>query len=210
MASQTDTHHAEGTSSETQTESGVEHALTPGKNLHTQTQTHGGAHEDVGFPPFNPDTFAPQLIWLALTFGSLYLLMSRVALPRIGEIIEERDDRINRDLETAQRLKKETEKALGAYEQALKDARGNASEIARETREQLAQEVDIERKRVDAEINAKVSEAEASIKETQEKALASVNEIAGDVAGSLVSKLTGGKASSEELEAALNAAPSRA
>jgi len=205
MASQTDTHYAEGTSSQTQIESGVEHALAPGKDLHTQTQTHGGAHEDVGFPPFNPDTFAPQLIWLALTFGALYLLMSRIALPRIGEIIEEREDRIRRDLEIAGRLKTETEKALGAYEQALKDARGNASEIARETREKLAHEVDIERKRVDAETNAKVSEAEARIKETQEKALASVNEIAGDVAGSLVSKLTGGEVSTEEVDAALNA-----
>ncbi len=217
MANESDTQHAPGT---TATKSGddhttqmspADHAQHPAadhqkKEMHTSTEAHGGAHNDVGFPPFNAETFAPQLIWLALTFTVLYLILSRIALPRIGEIIEEREDRIQRDLETAERLKSETENALNAYEKALADARSNASEIAKETREKLSGEVDIERKRVDAEINAKVADAETRIAETQQKALASVNEIAGDVAKSLVSKLTGTDVSADEIQAALKAA----
>ena len=64
------------------------------------------------FPPLDPGTFAPQLIWLALTFGLLYLILKRVVLPRVGEVIEERGDRIKRDLAQAEKLKADTEKAL--------------------------------------------------------------------------------------------------
>ncbi len=80
-------------------------------------------HPDAGhakvFSPLDAGTFAPQLVWLALTFGLLYLLLKRFALPRVGEVIEERRDRIQRDLEKAEKLKAETAQALATYEQAL-------------------------------------------------------------------------------------------
>ena len=98
----------------------------------------------------------------------------------------------------------ETEKALNSYEQALADARGNAHEIASQTRDKLGAEVAGERKRVDDEINAKTVDAEKRIAETRQKALASVHEIAGDVAGTLVEKLIGGSVSADELAAAVN------
>lgn len=84
-----------------------------------------------GLPQLNANDFAPQLFWLAITFALLYVIMSRVALPRIGSVLEERKDKIQRDLATAERLKGETEKALEAYEKALADARANAAAIAR-------------------------------------------------------------------------------
>lgn len=202
MAGETDTHHADtheaGKSHDASGQAG--HA----GDLHTGTEAHGGAHHDVGFPPFDVTMFAPQLIWLALSFTVLYLLMSRIALPRIADIIEERGDRIKRDLGTAERLKSETEKALSAYEQALADARGNANEIAKQTRDKLGSEVDAERARVDAEINTKVADAEARILQTRRSALDSVNEIAGDVAGTLVEKLIGTSATADEVKAAVD------
>src|SRR5713226_4107678 len=79
-----------------------------------------------GFPPFDAHSFASQLIWLALTFIALYLLMSRVALPRIGSILEERRRHIEADLAEAQRLKGDSDAAIAAYEKALADARGRA------------------------------------------------------------------------------------
>ena len=104
------------------------------------------------FPPLDPGTFAPQLFWLALTFGLLYLLLKRFALPRVGEVIEERRDRIERDLAQAEKLKAETEQALANYEQALGEARAKASAIAKDMRDKLTAEVDEERAKVDAEI----------------------------------------------------------
>jgi len=173
--------------------------------VNTGTEVPHGAEHSGAFPPLDGSTFAPQIVWLAITFGALYLLLSRIALPRVGEIIEERRERVQRDLDSAERLKAETEKALAAYEQALADARANANAIAKENRDRLTQRVDAKQKQVDAEIEAKVSEAEKRIDQTRSKALASVGEIASDVVGDLVSSLVGTKPSADEIKAAISA-----
>ena len=79
-----------------------------------------------GFPPFDASTFASQLLWLAITFVALYLLMSRIALPRIGSILETRHQRVEGDLAEAQRLKDQSDAAIAAHEKALAEARGRA------------------------------------------------------------------------------------
>ncbi len=160
-----------------------------------------------GLPQLYAPDFAPQLIWLAITFGALYFILSRWSLPRITEVIEERRDRIQRDLDEAERLKGETEKAIAAYEQEIAAARGRASSIARETREKLAAEVEDERTRVDAQVNAKLTEAEKRITEMKAKALAQVNEIASDTAASIVEKLIGSEVSADEARRALEPVP---
>ena len=88
-----------------------------------------------GFPPFNPQTFASQLFWLAITFVLLYVLMARLALPRVGAIIDDRQKRIAGDLAEAERLKEQSDAAVAAYEKALADARARAQAIANETRD---------------------------------------------------------------------------
>ena len=162
----------------------------------------GAAHAKV-FPPLDRATFVPQLVWLAIAFGLLYLLLSRVALPRVGEVIEERADRIRRDLEQAEKLKAETAGALAAYEQALAEARGKAGGIIKTMRDGLTAEVDKERARVEAQIAQKVAEAEARIEQTKSRALASVNDIATETAGAIVKKLIDADVSKDELQKAL-------
>ena len=82
------------------------------------------------FPPLDHTTFVPQLVWLALTFGLLYVLLKRFALPRVSEVIEERRERIDRDLAKAEALKVETEQALATYERAIGEARARANALA--------------------------------------------------------------------------------
>ncbi len=91
----------------------------------------------TGLPQLNPADFSPQLIWLALTFVVLYLILARVALPRIGEVLDERRDRVQRDLDAAERFKTDTDAALAAYEKALSDAHGKASSMAKDVRDKL-------------------------------------------------------------------------
>ena len=165
----------------------------------TGTEAHGGGN----FPPFNPETFAPQLIWLALTFAALYYVLSRKALPRIADVLEERANRIKRDLDAAERLKGETDTALAAYEKALGDAKTNASGIAKDTRAKLSADVEREKASVDAQMNAKVAEAETRIAATKTKALASVNDIAASTAAAIVSQLIGHDATPDEVKRAL-------
>jgi len=166
---------------------------------------HDAGHTKV-FPPLHQPDFSPQIIWLAITFAALYLLLSRVVLPRIGEVIDERKDRIRRDLEAAERLKDETDKALQGYEKALADARGNASAIAKDTHAKLNAEVDAERQKVDATLNAKLADAERSIAATKDKAMQSVTDIAADTAAALASALSGQTITVDEAKRAVAAA----
>ena len=134
----------------------------------TGTTGHSAAGHVKVFSPLDAGTFVPQLVWLALTFGLLYLLLKRFALPRVGEVIEERRERIQRDLEKAEKLKAETQQALAIYEQALADARAKASALAKDVRDKLAAEIDKERAGVEAQIAAKLADAEAKRERDQE------------------------------------------
>src|SRR6187455_3781442 len=104
-----------------------------------------GGHKGA-FPPFAKETFASQLVWLAITFVALYLLISRIAVPRIGGIIDERAKRIEGDFAAAQQMKDESEAALAAYEKSLADARNRAQAIGAEVRDKLNAEADVNRK----------------------------------------------------------------
>jgi len=166
------------------------------------TTKDAGQHAKL-FPPLDPGTFAPQLIWLALTFGLLYLILKKVALPRIGEVIEERGDRVRRDLEQAEKLRADTEQALAHYEQALAEARTKAGAIAKGVRDTLNAEVEKERVKAEEQIARQLADAERRIAETKAKALASVGEIAADVAGAIVTRLIGTEVSKDEVRKAL-------
>jgi len=155
------------------------------------------------FPPLDVGTFAPQLVWLALTFALLYVMLKRVVLPRVGEVIEERSDRVKRDLAQAETLKAETANALVNYEQALSDARAQAGTIVKSMRDKLADEVGKERAKVDGQIAAKLAEAETRIAETKSRALASVGEIASEAAGTIVTRLIGAEPTKDEVKRAL-------
>ena len=163
----------------------------------------GAGHGGKVFPPLDSSTFVPQLVWLALAFGALYLLLARVALPRIGGVLAERSDRIQRDLGEAERMKTETDAALKAYEQSLSDARGKAQTIAKDTRDRIATQLDRDRQKADLENAAKIAEMEKRIASNKTRALASVNDIAADTAGSIVSKLLGRDIPADEIRAAL-------
>jgi F-type H+-transporting ATPase subunit b len=143
------------------------------------------------FPPFNKDTFASQLVWLAITFVLLYLLMSRLALPRVGGIIAARSGQIEGDLAEAQRLKGDTENAMAAYEKTLAEARANAQAIAAKTRDSLMAEAEGRRKTLEAGLHQKLEEAEKSIAATKTAAMGNVRSIATEAASSIVERLIG-------------------
>jgi F-type H+-transporting ATPase subunit b len=163
---------------------------------------HDGGHKGA-FPPLDPSTFVPQLFWLAIAFGLLYVLMKRVALPRVGEVIEDRRERIERDIAKAESLKIETEQALATYERALGDARTRASTIAKDMHASLVADVDAERAKLDGEIARKIADAEARIAQDKVRAMAGVGDIAAETARAIVAKLIGSEVSRDEVQQAL-------
>ncbi len=156
------------------------------------------------FPPFDATTFASQLLWLAITFAVFYYLMAKVALPRIGGILEGRRDRIAADLDQAERLKGESEDAAAAYEKALADARGRASAIADGARETAKSKADAQRTEVEDDLARKLAAAESRITEIKNQALAEVGSIAGDAAEAIVTRLIDAKLTAREVKDAVS------
>jgi F-type H+-transporting ATPase subunit b len=167
----------------------------------TSTEVPGGAHAHT-FPPFDKQTFPSQLLWLTLTFVALYLLMSRIALPRIDGILEQRRSRIDGDLAQARRLKGESDAAIAAYEKALADARARAQALLADSRQRQTAEVEAGRKALDATLNARIAEAERGIAATKTAALANVRDIATEAAAAIVERLIGMAPTSRDAVAA--------
>lgn len=163
----------------------------------------GDAKGGAGLPQLNPHDFAPQLFWLALTFGLLWWLMAKVALPKVGSVIEERAQRIQRDLDEATRLKVETEKALADYEASLASARGRASSIAKDIRDKLTAEVDGERAKVEKQMAGRLADAEKRIDDMKARAMTEVGQIAADTAEAIVGELQGKPAAKDEVAGAV-------
>ncbi|MGJ8571830.1 MAG: F0F1 ATP synthase subunit B [Hoeflea sp.] len=177
----------------------------PTEGTNSETGAHGGETAGGVFPPFDSSTFASQLLWLAITFGLFYMLMSKVIVPRIGGILEHRRDRIAQDLDEANRLKEEADNAIAAYEQELADARKKATAIAETAREKARAAADAERTSTEAELSAKMADAEKSITAIKTKALADVDTIAEDAATDMVKHLIGGTVTKAEVAAAIRA-----
>jgi len=114
-------------------------------------------------PQFNPEWFASQLFWLLLTFLVLYLLMSKVALPRVAEILQERQEKVSDDLAKAERMQAEAKEAYDAYEQRLHEARSQAQALLREANEAAAAEQARRQADFAKEMDARVVEAESRI-----------------------------------------------
>ncbi|MEO1397256.1 MAG: F0F1 ATP synthase subunit B [Pseudomonadota bacterium] len=156
------------------------------------------------FPPFQTETYPSQLLWLAITFGLFYYLMSKVALPRIASILEVRSDRIAQDLDEANRLKDESDAAIAAYEQDLAEARSRAHVIAQEARDKAKAEADTSREAVEADLASKLAVAEKSIAATRDAAMSEVSSIAESSAEEIVKQLLGGKVTKAEIAAAVS------
>lgn len=170
-----------------------------------QESTEIPADQGAAFPPFESDTFASQIIWLALTFGALYYLMSRMALPRVASILEVRRDRIATDLAEAQRLKDETDAAILAYETALAEARARANSIAAAARAEADARAAEDRRRIEADLSDQLAQSERRIADSKAQALTNVRSIAVEAAGEIVERLLGRSVGQAEVEQAVDA-----
>ncbi len=164
-----------------------------------------GSPHSAPFPPFERETFPSQLFWLAICFIALYVMTARLVRPRVGGIIEGRNQRIAGDLAEAGRLKSESEAAMAAYEKALSDARARAQTIAGETRDRLQGEADRNRKTLEDQLTVRLADAEKSIAATKNAAMVNVRGIAAEAAAAIVTRLAGVTAPESTIGAAVDA-----
>jgi F-type H+-transporting ATPase subunit b len=164
-------------------------------------------HEATGgFPPFDTTTFPSQLFWLVVTFAALFVVMWRVAGPRINGVITTRRDKINGDIAEAQKHRGDAEAASAAYQTALAAARARANAHAEETRTRISGEIDKAKAEADARAHEATAKAEASIQAMRADAKTSVINAARDAAIEIVAHLTGETVSADDAAAAVKAA----
>jgi len=157
-------------------------------------------------PQLDYHTFIPQLFWLAISFVILYLLMSRLALPKVRAAIEGRRQHLDSDLGRAATLKEEAEAALAAYQKTLADARAAAQETLRETGERLAAEAAERQRQLAATLGEQIAAAEARIAAGKEAALGEIRGIAAEVGGAVVARLTGAAPNAQAMTSAVGRA----
>ena len=169
------------------------------------TETNSAAEaSSVGMPQLDFTTWGNQIFWLVLTLIVIYLVLSRVALPRIAAVLAERQGTITNDIAAAEDLKAKALEAEAAYEKALVDARNEAHRIVGEAKAEIQKDLDKAIAKADAEIAAKAAESEKAIAEIRASAVDSVEAVAKDTAGSIVAAL-GGSADDAAIASAVDA-----
>lgn len=180
----------------------VQNSSQPPAEQHTAgTQSPGGGQE--AFPPFDPRTFTPTIFWLIITFGLLYLILSRYALPRIEGILKSRSARIHADLSAAHKMRDEANEAAAAYERTLSQARSRSQELASETRAKVKLEQETKRQAIEADLSSKLLAAEERISNMKSAAMENVGQIATEAASAIVQHITGKPADRDAVEKAI-------
>ena len=157
-------------------------------------------------PQLDFSTFPTQWVWLAITFVVLYVLMAKVALPRVGHVLEERQNRIDDNLEMAGSLKQEAEAAAEAYEKSLASARAEAQAVIRQVADEVTAEASKKTEELAGKLSNEVKSAEAKIVAAKDAAIAGLRDVAIDVAGDIASKLSDGKVTDKAVASAVDAA----
>jgi len=159
--------------------------------------------ESGGLPQLNVETFPSQIFWLIVALAVLYLLMSRIALPRIASVLEERADAIQDDHDAAAEYRRKAGEAEAAYEKALADARATALGIAADARAEIQTQVDEAMARADAEIAERTAVSERRIAEIRQGAIAATREVAEETSAAIVEAIMPDAVAADALKAAV-------
>lgn len=157
-------------------------------------------------PQLDPSTFAPQLFWLLVTFTLLYLVMWKVALPRVADLLQERQERIDEDLERAQKLRDDAGTVLSAYEKTIADGRASAQDVLRAAMLRMAEDSDAQHAALTGKLASQTAEAEARINEARDRALEDIRSVAAQTAQAAAARLIGADVADDEAERAVAAA----
>jgi F-type H+-transporting ATPase subunit b len=179
-------------------------STTPGAGeTHATTEAE---HGSGGLPQLQMQHWAGQIAWLLILFAIGYVLMSRVFIPRLRKVLDEREGTIAGALEQARKVQEEANAQAAQAQTDLADARAKAHKLASDARAKAAAEAQARQAAEDAKLAEKMAEAETRIRASRDAAMSHVSTIASDTASAIVEKLTGSAPKAADLTAALNAA----
>ena len=162
------------------------------------------AAESAGMPQLNPEFWISQIFWLTLTFGILYIVLSKLILPKISANLELRRSQIQENIEAADKQREESETKLKEYEEIILKSKLNAKKIFKETREKALKDINLKKDSLDGQINEEIKKAEAEINALKKNAPEKINKIAIEASSEILKNLIGTEINNSSISAMVN------
>ena len=157
--------------------------------------------ESEGMPQLNPEFWVSQIFWLILTFGFLFIILSKFILPKISNNLELRKSQILENIETAEKQKMESENKIKEYETLINNSKNEARNYFNEARKKIIQDIDKKRGEIEDEINVEIRNAEKEIVELKKGAPEKINKIATETSAQLIKQLIGEEINNSSISA---------
>ena len=162
------------------------------------------ASESGGMPQLNPEFWISQIFWLVLTFGTLYLVLSKLILPKISANLEKRKSQILENIEAAEKSREESEEKIKEYNKIVQDSKIEAKNYFNQTREKILKDINQKKENLDKEINEEIKKAEIEIEELKNKAPEKINKIAIEISTDVIRQLTSIEVNNSSISAIVN------
>ena len=159
------------------------------------------AAESGGMPQLNPEFWISQIFWLTLTFGILYIVLSKLILPKISDNLESRKSQILENIEAAEKQRQNSEEKLKEYEEIVSKSKMEAKNIFNQAREKALKDINAKKDVLDKQIDDEIGKAEQEIKELQKSAPDKINKIAIETSSELIQKLIGAEVNNSSISA---------
>ena len=162
------------------------------------------AAESGGMPQLNPEFWISQIFWLTLTFGTLYIILSKLILPKISANLELRKSQIQENIEAAEKQRKESEIKLKEYDEIILKSRLKANDIFRDSREKVIKDINIKKEALDKQIDEEIKKVEKEINQLKETSPEKINKIAIEISSDILKKLIGADVNNSSISAIVN------
>ena len=159
------------------------------------------AAESGGMPQLNPEFWVSQIFWLTITFGILYIVLSKFILPKISANLEVRKSQILDNIEAAEKQREESELKIKEYEKIVQSSKNEAKNYFKQTREKLLKNINLKKDSLDKELNLEVQKGETEIQELRDRAPEKINKIAVETTKDLLQQLIGENVNSSSISA---------
>ena len=162
------------------------------------------AAESAGMPQLNPEFWISQIFWLTLTFGTLYIILSKLILPKISANLELRKSQIQENIEAAEKQRKESEIKLKEYDEIILKSRLKANDIFKDSREKVIKDINIKKEALDKQIDEEIKKVEKEINQLKETSPEKINKIAIEISSDILKKLIGADVNNSSISAIVN------
>ena len=156
---------------------------------------------EEGMPQLNTEFWVSQIFWLTIIFGSLYILLSKLVLPKISNNLEARKSQIAENIETAEEQRKESDQKLKDYEKIINDAKIEAKSIFNQAREKILRNINNKKESLEKEIDEEINKAEKEILDFKKKSPEKINKIAIETSTDLIKKIIGAEVNNSNISA---------